>query len=229
MARPGSEAGLVIRCLSARECQNVCLQRRKAAHSRFAAQRDNVVEGSHRSRAEEIGMAHAQGPAMRPIGRQTIAHCPSEEVIDWYSQRFRLEIETGVLDGGDGLRDHAAGGSSGVCIKLGADLSNLTRVLSNQLLGHLSDYGRQPGNRSTFTEFGPAHQAGVRCHLQKRKRAPPGTGVYILDGRYLHGLALLPRKEMRVPRCGLYVGRDQHVWSLVNEGEAYTAYYSTLA
>jgi hypothetical protein len=45
---------------------------------------------------------------MRPVDRNAVAQLAAEQLVDRHAERLTLDVQEGVLDGGDRLAHHAA-------------------------------------------------------------------------------------------------------------------------
>ena len=162
-----AETTLIVRRDPIRESEDIGLQRRETPSFDLLPQRRDVFQGPQRSRAKQVGMAHAKCSAVRPICRKPIAHRAAEQLEHRNAERLCLDIKTRIFNGGVSLRNHSTSRGPGVGIKPGADLSDFPWILPYQLAGDFSDHAGQARTRPAFAKFGPPDQSAVGCNLEK--------------------------------------------------------------
>src|SRR6266704_1516559 len=70
---------------------------------------DDIVERLHRRDLHLLVGADAIRAAVRPVEADAVAHGAAQHLVHGDAERARLDVEHRVLDGGDGLLDHAPG------------------------------------------------------------------------------------------------------------------------
>ena len=123
---------------------------------------------------------------MRPVQRQPVAHRAAEQRIDRHAQRLRLDVEQRVLDRRHRLLVDAARRLARHGIIGRGDPFDRPRIHADQALRQAADHGGKTRAAVAFVVFGPADDAIVGGDLEKRKVAPAGVAVQILDPDNFH-------------------------------------------
>src|SRR5439155_4376583 len=126
------------------------------------------------------------GAAVGPVEADAVAHRAAQHLVHGDAEGARLDVQHRVLDGGDGLLDHAARrlAPDGVHVR-NVRLPG-ARVLADHRGRQAVDHGREAGPAERLVVLAPAHETRVRRELQKVEVARSGITVQRLDLGYLH-------------------------------------------
>ena len=111
---------------------------------------------------------------MRPVERNAVAQLAAEQRVARHAERLRLGIEQRVLDRGDRLRHHAAGGRPCRRVKLRIDALVIADRLPDHFRGELGDDRADAGRAEVLGEFAPADDAVGGRELDEVVVAPAG-------------------------------------------------------
>ena len=131
-------------------------------------------------------MIDAPGGAVRPVERNAVAQLAAEQRVARHAERLRLGVEQRVLDRGDRLRHHAAGGGTRRGIKLGIDALVVADRLPDDLGGELRDDRADAGRAEVLGELAPADDAVGRRELDEMVVAPAGIAGERFDAADFH-------------------------------------------
>src|SRR6478752_7406253 len=202
MSRAGAyHAGSELPAAFGVEQQHVGFQRLEAALARLARGGLEIVEAAHRRpidhlAVEKLGTAGAQDAAARPIDRQALAHGPAKKLVDGNAERLATDVETGILDGGDGVGRKPARGRTGAGVERGVDAGDRAWVLSDERLAQSVDQRGHP-LATALVELGPAGDAYVGGDLQEGIGVPAAVGMEVLELDDLHSLSRLAFARLR--------------------------------
>ena len=81
---------------------------------------------------------------MRPVHRNGFPRGTAEELVDGHSERFRIEVEEGVLDPCECLRDDRAGALARRAIEIPVDRLDGPRIATDDERGEVLHDPREP-------------------------------------------------------------------------------------
>ena len=165
LARAGKARRIGARVVPQQE--HVGLERGVALGHHFLAELDHVVERADGRDLQLLGVAHPVRPAMGPVEADALAHGAAQELVDGNPQSARLDVQQRVLDGGDGLLDHAARGLPPQRVHGGDVRLPRARVLADDRRGQPVDHRRETGAAERFVVLAPAHEPRIGGDLEE--------------------------------------------------------------
>ena len=174
------------------EQEDVGLERREPPGHDFLALGDDVVQPAQRRDLHLLRGEQAEVAAVRPVEPQPLALGPPEQLVHGNAERPRLRVEQRVLDGGDGLLDHAARRLPAHGVERGDDGLAGARILADHQRRQAVDGRADADAAEGLVVLAPADDAVIGGELEEVERALAGVGVQVLEARDLH--AALPRR-----------------------------------
>src|SRR2546428_7751280 len=123
---------------------------------------------------------------------QPLALGPPEQLVHGNAERRGLRVEQHVLDGGDGLLDHAARRLPAHGVERGDDGLAGARILADHQRRQAVDGRADADAAEGLVVLAPADDAVIGGELEEVERALAGVGVQVLETRDLH--PALPRR-----------------------------------
>ena len=151
------------------------LQAVKPRLRHFFADLGHVVVGADRRRADDVGIAHAVGAAMRPVDGNAVAQLAAEQLVHRHAQRLALDVEQRVLDGRDRLAHHAAARLRRLGGEHGIDQLDLHRVHADHVGHQRLDHAGEAGAAEALVELRPADDAVLGRDLEEREDRQPAS------------------------------------------------------
>ena len=170
--------------------EDVGLESREAALAYLLAQCPDAAEIGHRRRVE-VGPRDAPGAAMRPVNPNRVADLAAEDVVAGDTQRLRLGVQKGVLDGADAHRHDPRHRLPGPGVQACIDAFDVVDPLANHHPGEPFDHGGNADRTLMFVVLAPSHDPVLGGDLDEVVVAPTGVAVAGLDGSDDHAVAIL--------------------------------------
>ena len=178
------ETGFKHRQLAVDEAERIGLDRLETSRDRLARQRRQIGERLDAGLAEareHVAKTRAKTAAMRPVEIKPVAERPAEQRANRHAQRLRLDVEAGVLDGGDGLIVEPASGETRQGMQGRGNPADRARVHADDKRLESAQQIADAADAEPFRVFGPADKTIVGRDLEKGQSAPTGVRVKVFQ------------------------------------------------